>query len=397
MRILFWLAILVSAAVGLALFTQFNHSNVVIFYPPHRIELSLNLALALLAAVFFIIYVVLRTVHHLLALPQRAAAYRERKRMLRAQAALRESVETLFAGRFGRSERLAREAQAWEPQEETAALVAARAAHRMKEGERRDAWLAEIKASEREQARLVSTAEMLVDDLDADGALQTISQLQAAGMRQIHVQKIALRAHQHLKNWPEVLRLVRTLDKRNAVHATVAQRLKQLACEAMLTERQHDAERLMQLWRDLGDDERRMPSVAALAAGYFVALGHQEEARRIIEDALKAGWNGTLVRRYAECATPGRTLPLIQQAEKWQQEHPADADLFYTLGILCHAEQLWGKAQANLERSVKYADAQQAPRLRAQAHLALARLFEEIDRPNDAQRHYRESAQCALA
>src|SRR5690606_6386689 len=138
---------------------------------------------------------VLRTSNHLLALPQRAAQYRERKRMLRAQAAMRESMEMLFAGRFGRAERLAREAQAWEPQVETAAQVAARAAHRMQEGDRRDAWLAEIAAPEREQAKLVSSAEMLVDDLDADAALEKISQLQAAGMRQLHVQRIALRAH----------------------------------------------------------------------------------------------------------------------------------------------------------------------------------------------------------
>ncbi|WP_428851518.1 heme biosynthesis HemY N-terminal domain-containing protein [Imbroritus primus] len=396
MRILFWLAIVVSAAVGLALFTQFNHSNVVIFYPPHRIELSLNFALLLLFLAFVVIYTVLRTINHLLALPQRAAQYRERKRMLRAQAAMRESMEMLFAGRFGRAERLAREAQAWEPQVETAALVAARAAHRMQESGRRDAWLAEIAAPEREQARLVSSAEMLVDDLDADAALEKISQLQAAGMRQIHVQRIALRAHQHLKNWPEVLRLARSLDKRNALHPTVAARLKRTACEAMLDERRHDADRLRQLWQELSADERRSAPIAALAAGHFAALGQHDEARRIVEEALKAEWDGRLVRRYAECAVPGKALPLIQQAEKWQVDHPVDADLFYTLGILCLAEQLWGKAQASLERSLKYADPEQAARLRAQAHLALARLFEETERPDEAQRHYRAAAQCAL-
>lgn len=396
MRILFWLAIVVSAAVGLALFTQFNHSNVVIFYPPHRIELSLNFALLLLFLTFLVIYTVLRTVNHLLALPQRAAQYRERKRMLRAQAAMRESMEMLFAGRFGRAERLAREAQAWEPQVETAALVAARAAHRMQESERRDAWLAEIVTPEREQAKLVSSAEMLVDDLDADAALEKISQLQAAGMRQIHVQRIALRAHQHLKNWPEVLRLARSLDKRNALHPTVAARLKRTACEAMLGERRHDADRLRELWQDLNADERRSPPIAALAAGHFAALGQQDEARRIVEEALKAEWDGSLVRCYAECAVPGKALPLIQQAEKWQVDHPVDADLFYTLGILCLAEQLWGKAQSSLERSLKYADPKQAPRLRAQAHLALARLFEETERPDEARHHYRAAAQCAL-
>src|SRR5207253_10306718 len=136
----------------------------------------------------------------------------------------------------------AREAQAWPQQAQTAALIGARAAHRMQEAERRDAWLSEVTAPDREQARLVSQAEMLVDARDAEGALATIAQLQAQGSRQIHVQRIALRAHQHLKNWSEVLRLARSLEKRNALHPVLALRLKQRACECPLEERRHDPE-----------------------------------------------------------------------------------------------------------------------------------------------------------
>ncbi|CAG2128735.1 hypothetical protein LMG31506_00523 [Cupriavidus yeoncheonensis] len=395
MRLLFWVAVLFGGAVGLALFTQFNHSNVVLFYPPYRVELSLNLALALLLLVFFVVWTVLSTVRHLSEMPRRAAAYRERSRMNKAQAALRESIENLFAGRFARAERAAREAQSWEAQAQTAALVGARAAHRMQEIERRDAWMAQVTDPEREQARLVSMAELLVDARDADGALETIAQLQAQGGRQIHVQRIALRAHQHLKNWSEVLRLARSLEKRNALHPVLALRLKQMACEAMLEERRHDAEALSAFWRTLSADERRAARIAEPAARYFAALGRQDEARRIIEDALKVNWDSRLVLRYPDCARAGQALPQIQQAEKWLNEHPADADLYYALGVLCLGEQLWGKAQSSFERALKYADRNHQGRLRVRTHLALARLFEETERPEEAQRHYRESAMLA--
>ncbi len=105
MRLLFWVAVLFAGAVGLALFTQFNHSNVVLFYPPYRVEMSLNLTLALLLLLFFVVWTVLTTFRHLSEMPRRAAAYRERSRMSKAQAALRESIENLFAGRFARAER----------------------------------------------------------------------------------------------------------------------------------------------------------------------------------------------------------------------------------------------------------------------------------------------------
>lgn len=392
MRLLFWVAVLFGGAVGLALFTQFNHSNVVLFYPPYRIELSLNLALALLLLAFFVAWTILSAIRHLSEMPRRAAAYREKSRMNRAQAALRESIENLFAGRFARAERAAREAQSWEDQAQTAALIGARAAHRMQESERRDAWMAQVTDPEREQARLVSMAELLVDARDAEGALETIAQLQAQGGRQIHVQRIALRAHQHLKNWSEVLRLARSLEKRNALHPVLALRLKQMACEAMLEERRNDPEALYGFWRSLSADERRAARIAEPAARYFCALGRQEEARKVVEEALKVNWDSRLVLRYADCAVPGKALPQIQQAERWLAEHPADADLYYTLGVLCLGEKLWGKAQSNFERALKYADPAQQRRLRVRAHLALARLFEDTERPEEAQRHYRESA-----
>ena len=392
MRLLFWVAILFGGAVGLALFTQFNQSNVVLFYPPYRVELSLNLALALLLLLFFIAWTVLSAIRHLSEMPRRAAAYRERNRMLKAQAALREAIENLFAGRFARAERTPRDAQVWPEQAQTAALIGARAAHQMQEADRRDGWLAQVTAPEREQARLVSLAEMLVDARDADGALETIAQLQAQGGRQINVQRIALRAHQHLKNWSEVLRLARSLEKRNALHPVLALRLKQLACEAMLEERRHDADALQDFWRSLSNDERRAARIAEPAARYFSALGRQQEARRIVEDALKVNWDSRLVLRYADCAEPGQALPQIQQAEKWLAQHPNDAELHFTLGVLCLGEQLWGKAQSNFERALKYATSEEQRRLRVRAHLALARLFEQTERPEDAQRHYRESA-----
>ncbi len=63
--------------------------------------------------------------------------------------------------------------------------------------------------------------------------------------------------------------------------------------------------------------------------------------------------------------------------------------------MLCLGEKLWGKAQSSFERALKYAEPDQQRRLRVRTHLALARLFEETERFDDAQRHYRESAMLA--
>ncbi len=82
-------------------------------------------------------------------------------------------------------------------------------------------------------------------------------------------------------------------------------------------------------------------------------------------------------------------LPLIQNAETWQRQHPDDAELQFALGRLCLQQQLWGKAQAFLDAALKLAP---TPAFKADAHRALAQLFEQLGEPGRAAEHYRAGA-----
>jgi hypothetical protein len=42
MRFFIWLMILLASAIGLAVLARFNPGNVVLFYPPYRVDFSLN-------------------------------------------------------------------------------------------------------------------------------------------------------------------------------------------------------------------------------------------------------------------------------------------------------------------------------------------------------------------
>ena len=48
MRFFLWLLTLFAAAIGLALLARFNPANVVLFYPPYRVDISLNFFLVML-------------------------------------------------------------------------------------------------------------------------------------------------------------------------------------------------------------------------------------------------------------------------------------------------------------------------------------------------------------
>ena len=388
-RGLLWLALLFVIAVVLATVGRFDAGQVLLVYPPYRVDISLNLFVVAIVVVFILMYALMRIVRNIWKMPHRVAAYRARSREAKAHAALREAVGNLFAGRFSRAEKAARDSLTNQANKGAAGLIAAAAAHRMREYARRDEWLAQIDAVDWQDARLMASADMRADGRDADGALAALTEMQSQGGRRIHAQQIALRAQQQLKNWAEVLKLVKSLEKREAIHPAAAVRLRQQAAENLLRDRRHDADELLALWHSLPASERQSPRLADLAAELLVALNKHQAARKIVEDALANNWDARLLRRYPDTAG-GDALPLIQKAEAWHKERPEDADLLFSLGRLCLHQQLWGKAQSFLEQALKMAGDNEALTIRT--HRALARLFEQLGDAGRANQHYRASA-----
>jgi HemY protein len=390
-RGLLWLALLFVIAVVLATLGRFDAGQVLIVYPPYRVDVSLNLFIVGIVIAFIVLYALLRFARNVVTMPRRVAAYRARSRAEKAHRALREAIGNLYAGRFSRAEKAARDSLADERNKGAAGLIAANAAHRMHEYARRDEWLEQIDDADWLEARLMATADMRADGRDADGALAALTEMRTQGGRRIHAQQIALRAQQQLKNWGEVLKLVKTLEKREALHPAVAVRLRQLAAENLLRDRRHNADALLELWQSLSATERHSPRLADLASELLVALDRPQDARKIVEEALAQNWDARLLRRYPDTAGAD-ALPLIQKAEAWRSERPDDPDLLFALGRLCLQQQLWGKAQSFLEAALKSPEIADNEPLKIRTHRALARLHEQLGDSAKAADHYRQSA-----
>ncbi len=393
MRLLLWLVALMAAAIGIAVTARFNPGNVVLFYPPHRIDMSLNLFVVLLALLFLMLYGLVRAVRSTLRMPQRVAAYRLRKREREGNKGLRDALKALLEGRFGHAEKAAMRAAELPENAGLAALIGARAAHRMREPARRDAWLAGIAGdNSMKTARLMTVIELLVDDHQPEAALEAAEELNASGQRHIHALQWSMKAHQQARNWPEVLRLVRILDKRKALHPALAARLRELAYEALLSEEGHDPEAIRRVWADVPAADRTKPYIAARAATAFNASGLHDEGRVIAEEALRAGWDERVVRAYRDAAGPAGSATLLAQIENcegWLRERPNDAELAFALGSLCLRQKLWGKAQRYLEQALS--DATDSAMVR-DVHLKLAQLHEALGQDEKAAGHYRHSA-----
>lgn len=395
MRLFLWLLALMAAAIGIAVTARFNPGNVVLFYPPYRFDLSLNFFVVLEVLLFVLLYVLIRALRTTMKMPGRVAGYRQRKRERDGNKGLRDALKSLFEGRFGHAEKAALRAAELPENAGLAALIGARAAHRMRQAPRRDEWLAKVADDGTlKTARLMTVTELLVDDHRPEEALEAVAELSASGMRHIHALQWSLKAQQQAKNWPEVLRLVRSLDKHRALHPALSSRLRELSYEHLLSDPTHDAESLARVWSTIPGSDRIKPFVACRAATALNARGLHDEARLVAEEALAANWDDRVVQAYREAAAPAGTpalLAQIEHCEQWLRQRPNDAELALTLGSLCLKQKLWGKAQRHLEQALS--DAGEARMVR-EAHLKLAQMHEALGQPEEAASHYR---QCALA
>lgn len=385
MRRLIWSLLIISAAVGLGMLMRLNHGNVAVLWPPYRVDVSVNLAALVLVVAFVLMHLLLVGLSNALELSARVRDYRERRRRETAMAGLRDGLLALFEGRFGRAERLAQGALGDASLAGVASLVAARAAHRMREGERRDRWLDAAREEARSaNAMLMTSAELAVEDHRPAEAIAAIETLRAGGPRHIHALRIALRAYEQAENWPALLQALRQLEKRDALHPAAVRGLKIRAYRALFAACVDDPEAVHRLYGSLSTADREVDEIAEAAAQAYAAAGRPEQAARIVEQALDERMAEPLLGLYGMLdAVPARER--LRHAERWRARHGDSAAMLMTLGRLCAAEELWGKAEEFLVLAERRAPGRQS-------HLLLARLYERLGRLEDAQAQYRLAA-----
>lgn len=386
MRALFWVMALFLLAALLAIAGHYNQGYALFVLPPYRVEIALNLLMLLALAGVFLCYALLRLLVTMLRMPHAVRAFRVRKRREKASAAFRSALRQLFEGRFGHA--LKQAAKAFKGGEDPAlsAMVAARAAHGIGDEQQKSHWFAVAAQYDggSPAARLMTQAELDLDAQRYDAALEHLDAVQGGGTRHMAASRLALRAHQSLGHWDEVLRVTRSLEKHRGIGVQQAESVKALSHVESLAGRGADAGQIIGYWNDMPAAERRNLEVARAAAKALVDAGDSAGARKIIEKQLDATWDAALVELYAQCAD-GEALERISRAEKWLKGHPQDATLLLSLGRLCRRQQLWGKAQSYFEASL----AVEAGRA---AHVELATLLDQLERPEEANRHFRAAA-----
>ena len=428
MRAAFWLLALFAVAAASALFAGNNQAVVTIFWPPHRIDLSFNLTVLLLAGLFTLLYVALRALSAVFSLPAEAKRWRAQQKERAMYGALMDALAHQLAGRYIRATKSAHNALAQEkglaliadqPGQATghsagrsnqlqslAHLLVAESAQSLQNKSLREKHLAlALQSSAHRNAQEVRegvhfrAARWALDDRDAAATLDWLAQLPQGAARRTLALRMKLKASRQLRQSLQALDTARLLAKHRAFSVAAAQSIvRGLALE--LLNDAHDPAQLQQAWFALDESERDMPELVVHAASRLMALhGDVELARswlltiwdRVMQPGSGIG-DSLRVKLIVvlEAGLASVDPAWLARIEMAQQNRPRDASLQYLAGMTCLSRQLWGKARQLLSQA---ALGLQDAELHRKAWRALAVLAEQREDAEAAAHAYKQAAQ----
>jgi HemY protein len=381
-----WLA-LAAVAVALALLMGQNHASVTLFWSPHRIDVSFNLALFGLLLLFGLFYAALRAGALLRQLPERARRWRGLQRERAAMGAVFDALALHMAGRFKRANTAAQHAigqlhamqaqPAFVQREQALVLaqwLAAESAHSLGDAAQRDQWLHDIGQHlaptpeepmwEAVQLRAVRWA---LDDRDAQAAQERLAALTPGAARRILSVRLKLQLARLQHDAATAIDAARALAKHHASPPddSAGTALHDVMLEAV--QHPHQPAQVLQLWADLPTPERHRPDWALAVADRWRQLREQDPAHepsvqewRLYQDLLQTLWrdyadlNASAQQRlvaHLQAAWPQLDENWLGQIDALQREHPGNPGLHYLAGLLCRQRQQPDAASQHLSQA----------------------------------------------
>ena len=386
MKALAWALAIVLAAVAATLLVDTDNGYVLIRWGAWTIELSLVLALILLAAGFTAVHTLARVLGATQEVPAGVQSWNRERARRRARHALTRGLLDLAEGDWRSAEKnLTRHAA----DSETPLLnylSAARAAQLQGADERRDLYLrlAHESMPSADVAVSLTQAELQIAHQQFEQALATLRHLQTLAPKHAYVLKLLHCLYEKLGDWPQLSEMLPELRRRAVLPdgelAALELRIHRELLQSAAAD--PDTTRLATAWDATPKALRASTGLTAHYAELLLARGATGDAEAALREALKHGFDERLAAMYGRVEGPdaGKQLAF---AEGLLGQQPRNAALLLALGRLALRARLWGKARGYLEASLGTATT-------ADAYSELGNLLEQLGDGDAARECYRK-------
>ena len=292
-RAVLWLLALFGVAVGSALFAASNPGTVTLFWPPYRVDLSLNLVLLVLLALFVVVHLALGALETFAGIPGQARRWRLQQKERWVQSSLVDALAHLVAGRFVRARKAAEYALAMHTREDAKDesqgrslriqailhLVAAESAHAVQDHSLRDQHFQQAtdllnipEVSATQEGFYMRAARWALDDHDAPAAAQWLERLPQGAARRTLALRLRFRVARMQGENAVALETLRLLVKHRAISSGNGASVSQALALELLHAGQ-DTGQILTAWDFLDDGERTLTDVALGMAKHWLAKG----------------------------------------------------------------------------------------------------------------------------
>lgn len=341
---IFIVAILILSAFA-GVFLMEDAGTVTIDFRGYRIEMTVLMMGALIAAIVFGVWLV----RWIILAPKRLGEAAGRLRAGRAGQKLMRGMIEVAEGNYARGEKLLGRAASSSDAPLFNYLQAARAAHLQGNDTRRDEWLkiAYEESPGASNAVLLTQAELQLDSQQYEQALATLRRLDENSRNHGYALKLLGRLYYRLGDWDSLAEALPRIRKHGRVDTdTLDTWTIRVHSEAL-----KGAEDGLKLADAYARIPKHLNQNGTLLNEYFMGLirvGQNDKAEKQLVASLKKNWRGDLVRIYGLVDGDNPSAQL-KKAETWLRDHPEDPDLLLAAARLCLKNELWGKARSYLE------------------------------------------------
>jgi HemY protein len=383
MRKLLLLALLaLLLGVGIVTLIENHPGYVLIAYGHYTIETSLWVGIVVLVLFTLVLYAGVALLRRLLGGQRSLVSWLGQRKVQRAARLTHRGLINFIEGNWEPARRQLLRGADHSEVPLLNYLIAARASFQLGELDRMREYLGAAEQSDSEAGIAVelTQAELKLRGNQYEQAVATLERARRNAGKHPHVLKLLSTAYLGLEDWEALLKLLPELRKHEVLQQSELRRLeRQVYTQLLQISTAADAvgsggqSPLHQRWQAMPANLREDKALLQVYVGLLIKEGDHAGADRVIQRALKQGWDSDLVQLYGyvELEHPGRQLA---QAESWLTEHARDPQLLLCLGRLACRDQLWGKARDYFEASYKQ---RRSPEVCAELGRLLAALGED--------------------
>jgi len=380
-----------SIAVGLAYQVHLDPGFALLTYGQTSIETSLAVLLFLTFIAFIVFYFILRAILSVKATPKNLSGWNSRRKNNRAQQETIKGLLESAEGNWQRSEKLLTKHVADSATPLLNYLSAAHAAQSQSAYDRRDDYLFKAGEALPEQTHAIHLTRAKLQ-LAAGQLEQTI-----ASLRQLFnitpdnpiVLTLLLKTYAQLQDWPSLYKLLPLVRKNRHIDPAIWQDIEQQTLIQQLTKHSHNLDNDIEIiWNQLSKQQKLEPQYLSIYAQYKIATGVDKQLIKPLEKALSENLDTELLGLYQQIDYDQTAK--IKLLEKWLNKHPTNTLLLNHLASHYLQQEIHGKAQEYLLKSIELMPS-------PEAYLLLGSLSEaQNETAEKASDYYRQGLELSL-